>query len=882
MSVIDRLGAPVRAIQSWMSGADRPIDAARVLDDERQALGGAPVAAAAGGDAPPDPLAAAIERHRAATLSALCLSGGGIRSASFSLGVLQGLARAGTLASFDYLSTVSGGGYIGGWLSAWRQHAREAGELDAVVDLGGRPVEPQDPEPKPVTRVRRYIRFLDPRLGLFSVDVWTLATIIARNLILNWLVLLPFLAALALAPRLYLGVLGLPSQPELVPPAVLEAWYARDWIVITVLFGTAALYAALELPSLGHRGHGQRSFLAWFLAPVLLAELILSMHRYWEWRFGDPVAFWSAIVFSMIGMALPWILGGFLVRRWRPLTVVAAALAGAAGRAFIWTTSTGLSDMARERPELFATLDIPVTLAIIALEIALFVGLASSDMDDEDREWWSRAGAWLLIVAAAWLAACALVFYGPLLLLRLYASLGVEETTGHWTAALAALLSGGAASRLATSSAATAWPRLRRGLVAVAGPSVVALVFVLVANANFHLLVAVHRLGLVRQHTHPIGASLPEDLVLIAGLLLTGAVLGLLISCNDFSLHGMYRLRLVRTFLGASRPRRTRRPSPFTGFDGADDVSLASLAANGRPLHVLNATLNVVESNRIAMQERKSESFTMSPLHAGTRRTGYRPAAAYAGAVSLGNAMTISGAAVSPNMGAASSPTLTFLLALFNARLGAWLGNPGTAGAATWRRPRPGSGVAPLISEMLGRTSDASPYIYLSDGGHFENLGLYEMIFRRCRFIVVVDGGCDPDYTFQDLAGAVRKAREDFGIDITFPDGLHIGGPGAAGPRAHHAVGVIQYSAVHPGAPDGVLVYIKATLTGDEPVDVTNHARAHPQFPHDSTANQWFDDARFESYRMLGVHSVLSVLGGVERAEGVGGLCAAAARSAQA
>ena len=91
---------------------------------------------------------------------------------------------------------------------------------------------------------------------------------------------------------------------------------------------------------------------------------------------------------------------------------------------------------------------------------------------------------------------------------------------------------------------------------------------------------------------------------------------------------------------------------------------------------------------------------------------------------------------------------------------------------------------------------------------------------------------------------------------------------------------MIRYSAVHPGAPDGVLVYIKATLTGDEPVDVTNHARAHPAFPHDATANQWFDDATFESYRMLGLHSVESVLGGGTRVEGVGGLCEAAVASA--
>src|SRR5262249_58439421 len=89
-------------------------------------------------------------------------------------------------------------------------------------------------------------------------------------------------------------------------------------------------------------------------------------------------------------------------------------------------------------------------------------------------------------------------------------------------------------------------------------------------------------------------------------------------------------------------------------------------------------------------------------------------------------------------------------------------------GNATYSRPGPDFALAPLIEETFGLTTDERPYIYLSDGGHFENLGLYEMVRRRCRYMVVVDAGCDPTYTFEDLGNAVRKIAIDLGVKIRF------------------------------------------------------------------------------------------------------------------
>src|SRR5262249_3747386 len=141
----------------------------------------------------------------------------------------------------------------------------------------------------------------------------------------------------------------------------------------------------------------------------------------------------------------------------------------------------------------------------------------------------------------------------------------------------------------------------------------------------------------------------------------------------------------------------------------------------------------------------------------------------------------------------------------------------------------------------------------------FENLALYEMVLRRCRTIVVLDGGCDPDFTYQDLGNALRKVRIDFGIPIEFDHGGLK--PLVAG-RKRAALGRIVYSAVAEGAPDGWLLYLKPRILGDEPPDVRSYAAANPPFPHQSTSDQWFNEAQTESYRMLGEHTVAEVCGG--------------------
>ncbi len=205
---------------------------------------------------------------------------------------------------------------------------------------------------------------------------------------------------------------------------------------------------------------------------------------------------------------------------------------------------------------------------------------------------------------------------------------------------------------------------------------------------------------------------------------------------------------------------------------------------------------------------------------------------------------------------------IAFLLTLFNVRLGWWLGNPGRAGQNTYRLRNPRSSLRTLLAEMFGMTNDAHPYVYLSDGGHFENLGLYEMVLRRCRNIVVIDAGSDEKYVFEDLGNAVRKIRIDLGIPITIKD-MDIyprNKPGKS--QKYCAIGDIHYSRVDGAGTDGKLLYVKPAFYGGlEPRDVYNYAQTSPTFPHETTGDQWFSESQFESYRALGYFALGEIVG---------------------
>lgn len=700
---------------------------------------------------------------------ALCLSGGGIRSATFGLGILQALAAAGELRRFDYLSTVSGGGYIGAWLTAWSHRAGGVAAVEAELAAA---------ESAPLRHLRAYSSYLAPRRGAFSADTWTLAAIYLCNLLLNWLVFVPLLLLLLLGPRIGF-VLGRAAAP----------WARGAWAggaalgLLVVAGGLIAVY----LPSLGGRPCSAERFRWTVLLPIGLA---VALGTLWLWNARS---------------------------RWPPLHLARGAAAG------------------------FAVAAPVLLLMAVALAGVLFLGLTSQWLHTLDREWLGRAGADLLRLSVVWAAAFAIVLLAPAALQRAWA-MATAGGVGGVSGVLTALL--GFRDK-ATAVSGTAKVGGSRWLQAVAALFLVLLAAGLVALTN-------HWLGADAAHS-----GLTPTLLLAAGLLAWVLVSGWFININKFSLMGMYRNRLIRAYLGASRHAPA---NGFSGFAPGDDVGMSELQ-QARPYPVLNLTLNLVSGERLAWQERKAELFTVTPQACGCPTLGYQPSAEYAGGMTLGTAMALSGAALSPNMGYHSSPLVAFVMTLFDVRLGAWLGNPA---GRRWRQPGPRNSFSWLLREALGRTDARSPFVYLSDGGHFENLGLYAMVRRGCREIVVVDAGCDPDYRFEDLGNALRKIRIDLGVEIVFAEE-----PSAMRAREKRwAEAVIRYSNSPDGCADGRLIYLKPMLLANESPDVASYAAAHRDFPHQSTADQWFDESQTESYRQLGLQTAAEWL--QQRARGAG------------
>ena len=885
--------------------------------------------------------------------SALCLSGGGVRSATFALGVLQGLANVRVLDRFDYLSTVSGGGYIGGWLTAW---LHREGKTSVLAGL--------DPEqastatsstPSPVERVRETCRFLAPQGGLLSADVWTLLVTMGRNLILNWFVLLPLIAAALLVPHLYYAIVKALEITSPPPPGTpcLDTHHPAIWLLaITVgAFAIQTGYIAINSAGKGAKW-SQHLFLSFVLLPSIVGSVAFTL-------------FWSAYPcelnlgkFLFLGSVIPatgWLVVGVLARpgvltalpavtamaaslyAWSQLpadvsgvgltlpeifvqvltaillvvllivlgmisrrlnrsqepppgafqvlasgrTVFAALASGPMLGGGLWLLYVLYFPFSTPFTEGYAVFAVPAILGIWALATVMFIGLAGVSFSDAALEWWNRCGAWVCIAAVAWLAAFVFDFYLA----------DAVQRAVHWltggiepVVAVFVLLLSSVAGLAARSGPAADRPSLLRRTLQVVGLPLVTLVLLSsIAWADARALGVYVEQGGSYKELHEIPVA--RVLWLGGALLCVGLFMSRSVPVNRFSLHGMYRQRLMRTFLGASNS--AREPNAFTGFDSRDDIHIHELA-DVRPLHVVNATLNVLSATEVGHNDRRAQPFTFSPLHVGSRQTafGYRRAARYRSddakgepGLSLGLALAVSGAAASPAMGVYSSKAGALLLTLANARLGLWFGNPGND--STWCMTEPPLGIGPLMREILGLTTEHNPYVYLSDGGHFENLGLYEMVARRCHCIVVSDAGCDPDYTYNELGDAIRRIRLDFGVPIEFVKPLSATRVGQSKGNPHGAVAVIKYSfADGPDAPDGMLVYMKATLSGIEPVDVWNFAKTNPTFPHDPTSDQFFDEARFESYRSLGFQTVKTLVGKDFKGDGgVEGLGEAISRS---
>jgi len=290
---------------------------------------------------------------------------------------------------------------------------------------------------------------------------------------------------------------------------------------------------------------------------------------------------------------------------------------------------------------------------------------------------------------------------------------------------------------------------------------------------------------------------------------------------------------------------------------------LSGLSEANSPYHLINTALNVQNSKAVNRRGRNADFFLFSRNFVGSRATDFVPTAAMETAMptlDVATAMAASGAAASSNMGSASIKPLTATLALLNIRLGYWLRNPKkVAKGPGWNR----AANFYFLLEMFGLLTERRHSVYITDGGHIENIGLYELLRRRCKVIIAVDAEADGQMAFGSFNVLERYALIDLGVRIDLPwqsitnatkeIGAQIDKTGDCEKRTgpHVAVGEICY----PGDRKGILIYIKSSITGDENDYIFHYKKRYGAFPHETTADQLFSEEQFESYRALGFHA---------------------------
>jgi Patatin-like phospholipase len=820
-------------------------------------------------------------------LAALCLSGGGIRSASFSLGILQGLARFDLLGQFHYLSTVSGGGYIGSWLSAWRSFEDDTSAFEKLNALPLHGFEsPQ------ITGLQVATDTVAPSLDLTSPDTWMLSTVYLRNLVLNWVMFVPFFAGCLFVPRGYAAF----ARWVLYEGALTQGAYisSRASFALLLMLGLATGIFVRFRPARRAAGARWLAFAPLYL--VFLSAVSLTMAAllgggvsidFATIRYGSASIKGAEVGFVVYACA--WLIG-------RAPSLARSTLLEAASAAWgfvSWIVSGAIvGSLAVLVMLMLAThtddRDAMVTLGPGILMLTYFCGevvyivlLSLGRSDDADHEWFARISVWFAIAGALWSALATISLYGPrvfqintkyfLLTTVVCGILTLLLGQSDLTAATQAGEERNVAKD-ASEALKDIGPKGVTGIVfAIARmvnleitPARIAGLSAFVFAIAFLILLAFLEEMFALEYAHLRSGNFWQmNFIVMPGLVAAAVLISSLVNVNRFSVHAVQRSRLARTFLGSARAHR-RTPSPITGDDPADDVPLTDLTPKtrrNRLFHVINATLNITARTG---RKRISAPFTFTRLHCGNPYVGYLPTATYGEGkrgISLGTAMSISGAAESPDQGYNSSPLIDFILMLFNVRLGWWLPNPRVNRA----RNRPFLAMTPALEKLFGLNTDSSKWLFLSDGGHFENLGLYEMIRRRCRIIVVVDAGLDPNYTFDDLGNAARKVYTDFGVRINF-ERLDIlsrrdsSNEDSDGPGSRFAVGSIAY----PGSPRlGWLLYIKPTYYGtSEGVDVRSYGESHPKFPQESASRTADSELKFEAYRALGAHIIEEICSG--------------------
>lgn len=770
----------------------------------------------------------------------LALSGGGIRSATFCLGLLRGLAKNGLLPRFDYLSTVSGGGYVGAAL----------GRLIDRLGIHGAQAELARGKSPTLDWLRRNGRYLMPS-GVRDYGI-AIATYMRAGIAIHLeLGALCILAALAIVlPHALQFQLNVLDPPQWWPWQTVWWPMAVGWWLLTAP-GAMAAYWAVRDPSINQtpRSAGKGMIAGADVAVLVFVLVTLVVLIFYPWQCLNydeqkvvactlPVYFERPLQSGELRVALLLVFASVAVRT----SINFARLSAAAKR------NEPASVVRSERRN---ALTMSVRMANLIAGTMLLLGLLDL-VSWELKEAFDKGTAWLLggIGLGTVLVTFGRSFLEPLKKLT---------ATGNGKQIVPLSLITNILGIVAGLLIVIGWTTLVQWLVFADDSQD--------APAWLNEMTALGRIGVV--------AALP--------LLWIGLTFRNVETINASSLHGFYRGRLIRAYLRVGNPDFAKPDSGALNVSEVvkgDDIELCAYAPHrrGGPLHVISTCLNQTRSSHgdVYNADRKGHRLAASAL-ALELESGNPLARTAQEHGTLGHWVAMSGAAAAPGAGSYTSMGWSLLLFLTGVRLGYWYPRAGTpvphrGGWAGFKRWFRASKYYRLASEALAHFKGVGePAWYVSDGGHFENTGVHALLRRELDFILLADCGADPQFELNDLENLIRKARIDYDARIEFysRDAIwrHLNLPGddlsvlSPADLSHNysARGVLLARITYRRGSDdpdqwryGTLLVVKPNLHQALDADLLGYARRNPGFPQQSTGDQFFDEAQWESYHRLG------------------------------
>jgi hypothetical protein len=746
-------------------------------------------------------------------LIGLALSGGGIRSATFGLGVIQALVEKGRFKRIDYISTVSGGGYIGSCISSVLNH-RDA-EDSCLKNKHG------TEDPPAVKHLRNSSNYLSPE-GLF--DKIRLPTILLRGILLNLFLLIPSLILAVFLTEI-----------------LNELWHE---------FGSYSLSPLVII-------------IPFIIMTYLFAFIRRTFRKRFNWAKRNSyelnlTKLFASTVLALIAIPVFWIVRLCVDGWWSDKIIDFFSVTSLEGGLF--KTLFVIGGLA-----LFVVIikKLPQATKITETILRLIIGVLGP-----------------LIIFSVYLVFCILYIESPYLD-KSYADLldqvaegaTSEEVREGDQIQLSKLLKGKGFELPAVPSGRKINVRITSEQLNPANQKLQSRQWeisfgnqsVLVERRKGYLYIpTLSVLEAFRKSERSIWENIVDftqrihEQFYFFGILLFIFNIFVL-DVNITSSHGFYRDRLSKAYLF--------RQEADNSISSNDDQKMTVLNRDhtAAPYHLINTTLNLPGSTDRNLRGRNADFFTISKRYCGSNHTGYCATEKIEnldGHFNLGTAMAISAAAAAPNMGAMTMKQFVFIMTLLNIRLGYWTPNPArinaTKNLAKWKWPHVGP--RHLLKEAFGYLNAKGFHVNLSDGGHIENLAIYQLLKRRCKFIIAVDGEADPEMAFNGLITLIRYADIDMGITIKIDlDKIRTDKGGIS--QAHGSLGTIHYGTGDDGKEEiGHLLYLKSSITGDENEYIRAYRRKNSTFPHQSTADQFFDETQFECYRALGEHIALGAL----------------------